>query len=223
MNDKSANFYLTTRQAAAELGVSLRTVQVWVERGRLEAWKTEGGHRRVSADSVRNLKAERVIEGSTAHPELEPAPVVVATPNLGLPPGTADRLKVLVIEDDKILTRLYKLTFATFPLPIDLVTAPNAIEGLLLLGKESPDLLITDVVMPGLDGYTMVKILCKSPYREGLEIVIVTGTPLADDIVLPELPSDIRVLPKPVPFPEIRRICEDILAQRKARLQPKIW
>ena len=115
--------------------------------------------------------------------------------------------------------RLYKLVLSRFPLPIDLVTAPNAIEGLLLLGRESPDLLITDVVMPGLDGYTMVKILCQSPFREGLEIVIVTGTPLAKEIQLPNLPADIRILPKPVPFPEIQRICESILTQRQAQLQ----
>ncbi|MBY0521377.1 MAG: helix-turn-helix domain-containing protein, partial [Sphingomonas sp.] len=45
--DTVSNAYCTTRDAAKILGVSVRSVQVWVEKGLLRAWKTEGGHRRV--------------------------------------------------------------------------------------------------------------------------------------------------------------------------------
>lgn len=214
MDKPSDSSCMTTREAAEALGVSLRTAQIWVERGLLKGWKTEGGHRRITAESVIRLKERRLMEGSvlSSSAALEgPAPPVALE--------LTERLKVLVIEDDKTLMRLYKLVLGNFPLPIDLVTAPNAVEGLLLLGRESPDLLITDILMPGLDGYTMVKILCQSPFREGLEIIIVSGTPLGKETSLPDLPSDIRILPKPVPFPEIQRICEGLLRERRAQLQ----
>lgn len=214
MDKPSDSSCMTTREAAEALGVSLRTAQMWVERGLLKGWKTEGGHRRITAESVIRLKERRLMEGSvlSSSAALEgPAPPVALE--------LTERLKVLVIEDDKTLMRLYKLVLGNFPLPIDLVTAPNAVEGLLLLGRESPDLLITDILMPGLDGYTMVKILCQSPFREGLEIIIVSGTPLGKETSLPDLPSDIRILPKPVPFPEIQRICEGLLRERRAQLQ----
>ncbi len=55
----------STREAAEILGVSLRTIQVWVDNGILDAWKTAGGHRRVSLRSVR-----RVMEGQ--YPEAGP-------------------------------------------------------------------------------------------------------------------------------------------------------
>jgi len=42
----------STREAAERLGVSLRTIQLWVDAGVLQAWKTAGGHRRVSRESV---------------------------------------------------------------------------------------------------------------------------------------------------------------------------
>ncbi|MGE5467624.1 MAG: EAL domain-containing protein [Ignavibacteria bacterium] len=53
----------STREAAELLGVSLRTVQLWVDSGILKAWKTAGGHRRISLESVRQAK-----EGSYARP-----------------------------------------------------------------------------------------------------------------------------------------------------------
>ena len=47
--------FCTTRDAANLLGVSVGTVKLWVERGLLQAWKTSGGHRRISRESVQRL------------------------------------------------------------------------------------------------------------------------------------------------------------------------
>lgn len=47
---------LTTRQAAAQLGVSLRTIQLRVEAGRLACYRTVGGHRRIHQSSIDALK-----------------------------------------------------------------------------------------------------------------------------------------------------------------------
>ena len=49
----------TTREAAKALGVALRTAQLWAETGRLRAWKTVGGHRRILVSSVHDLLQER--------------------------------------------------------------------------------------------------------------------------------------------------------------------
>lgn len=51
---------VSTREAAAILGVCVRTVQLWVESGRLQAWKTPGGHRRISRKSVEKELRSRV-------------------------------------------------------------------------------------------------------------------------------------------------------------------
>ncbi|MFM2407712.1 MAG: hypothetical protein RL358_454 [Pseudomonadota bacterium] len=58
MNARDAD-YCSTREASESLGISLRTVQLWVESGALQAWKTPGGHRRVSRASVRLMLQER--------------------------------------------------------------------------------------------------------------------------------------------------------------------
>lgn len=51
--------YLSTRQSAKYLQVSLGTVQKMVESGELLAWKTHGGHRRILASSLEQVLVRR--------------------------------------------------------------------------------------------------------------------------------------------------------------------
>jgi excisionase family DNA binding protein len=46
---------LTTREVAHRLGVSMRTVQLWVDAGTLAAGRTPGGHRRIRMSAVTAL------------------------------------------------------------------------------------------------------------------------------------------------------------------------
>ena len=54
----------TTSEAARRLGVSSTTVEVMVERGEVNAWRTRGGHRRISVDSVESIQRQRGIPGA---------------------------------------------------------------------------------------------------------------------------------------------------------------
>lgn len=64
---------LSTREAAERLGAALRTVQLWVEGGDLPAWKTAGGHRRISRTAVEQLIAERA-QALHSHSQRRSAP-----------------------------------------------------------------------------------------------------------------------------------------------------
>lgn len=59
----------TTSEAARRLGVSSTTVQVMVERGELKAWRTRGGHRRISLDSVDSVQRQRGVLGRGTRPK----------------------------------------------------------------------------------------------------------------------------------------------------------
>ena len=193
--------YCTTRKAAELLDVSLRTAQLWVESGLLEAWKTRGGHRRISITSVEKLLADKQDRSN----------LTVKEPS--------DRLKLLVAEDDSVLLKLYKLRIAHWGLPIEVMTATNGFDVLILIGRESPDLMVTDLNMPGLDGFKMVRLLESSPFREGMEIVVVTGLDEPEIAERGGIPDGIRIFPKPVPFSELRSICENLLARREKLLR----
>ncbi len=62
MNDK--NIYYSTRQTARILGLSVGTVQRMVSAGALEAYTTQGGHRRILASSVRHYCQARGVPGA---------------------------------------------------------------------------------------------------------------------------------------------------------------
>jgi excisionase family DNA binding protein len=207
--------YCTTREAAGRLGVSLRTAQLWSESGILEAWKTDGGHRRITLESIeRLLKVGR--HRSVSLPENNDAAADSnLSPTRSAPVGfQSDRLRVLVVEDDNVLLKLYRLRIAGWGLPVDLLTASNAYEALILVGKELPDLMITDLILPGLDGFDMVRTLSNSAYRDGMEIVVVTGLDQEGIEIRGGLPHGIGVLYKPIPFDTLRDISTTLLARR---------
>ena len=196
------NAFMTTREAADLLGVSLRTAQLWVENGQLEAWKTDGGHRRISRVSVRRLL------------ELDSQSAAVQ-PKSALPP---DHIKILVVEDDSILIKLYKTVMASWKMPLEVITAGNGIDALIRIGKDTPDLMITDLSMPNMDGIQLIRNLSASSYREGLEIVVVSGLDVAEIESRGGLPADIKTFTKPVPFKELKALVQNIVERREAYL-----
>jgi excisionase family DNA binding protein len=103
--------YCNTRQAAAMLGVSHRTVQLWVESGTLEAWKTAGGHRRIALVSI-----ERHVERRRQAMFERTAPA---------------RYRVLLMEDDAAALALYEEAMSGWDLPLDVVRAGNGFEALI--------------------------------------------------------------------------------------------
>jgi len=197
--------YCTTREAASLLGISVRTAQMWVESGKLQAWKTPGGHRRIPLESVRRLQsAERPLQPEKRTSQL------LTTPN------TAENLRVLVVEDDNLLLRLYKTHMSSWGLPLEVITARNGMEGLLLIGRTSPDLLISDLIMPAMDGFEMLRTLSRTSYRDGMEMVVVTSLDAEAIARAGGLPADIPVFRKPVQFAELRALCEKLLKSRAA-------
>lgn len=186
--------YCTTRQAAGWIGVSHRTVQMWVENGTLQAWKTAGGHRRIAVESVERLLSER----RTALAGV-PRPIPAARP---IAPAACTR-SVLIVDDDAILLRLYELEISTWGLDLAVRKASNGIEALIRIGEARPDILVSDLHMPGLDGFGMIRTLRNNPATASLPLVVVSGMDKPAVLAL-GLPEDVAYLTKPAPLAALR-------------------
>ena len=187
--------YLSTRQAALRLGVSLGTVQNMVESGALEAWKTAGGHRRIPVASVDALLARR----------------------RNLTPSAQEyggQIEILVAEDDLTLQMLYQMTVDSWNLPVKLRIVANGFDGLLQVGQHVPDILIADLMMPGMDGFEMIRRLRANTDLARMDIIVVSAID-RDEILERGLPSDITVFGKPIPFHEIKGFILGRLAARQ--------
>lgn len=205
MRKISANDELmTTREAGEVLGVAVRTIQLWVESGVLPAWRTAGGHRRIARSAVDKLMEERA-------KVLAPA----ASGATSAPPTPANALRLLLVEDDANLRLLFSMVVEGWNFPVELVTANNGFDGLIRIGKVQPDMVITDLNMPGMDGFQMVRALKKkdSGYEE-LNLVVVTALSKESIKDRGGLPAGIAVFQKPVDFGKLEILARKLLLQK---------
>ena len=181
------------------------TVQLWAESGLLQAWKTAGGHRRVIRESVEKLLHKPLAQT----PALARRDAAIEPPNVAMP-NAHRRLQLLVVEDDPNLLLLYEAHIASWPMAPQLVVANNAFVALMILGRTCPDLLITDLRMPGIDGFVMLNALRKAPEVSNTRIVVVTGMGRSEIEARGGLPPDVEILGKPIPFDRLQRIASEV-------------
>ncbi|HET7774284.1 MAG TPA: excisionase family DNA-binding protein [Burkholderiaceae bacterium] len=152
---------LTTVEAAQRLGLAVRSVQSMVDRGELQAWRTPGGHRRISRASV-----ERWLSGMH-----ETAP--------NRPDGAGKRAavgpRVLLIEDSAHFQNLIQLVVRQALPQAELAVAGDGVTGLVMYGRLDPDVLIVDILLPGIDGAALIASLRANPALARARLVVVTS------------------------------------------------
>lgn len=192
--------FCTTREAATKLGISIGTAQQWVEQGLLSAWKTEGGHRRVSRESIDKLLSVVPVTSLDSGPE-----------------AGAARLRILVVEDSSNLRRLYDVVISQWPMTPLVTVVDSAIKAIMLLEREPTDLLVLDLGLPGIDGFELVRILKSDKKHANLSIVVVSGMEQLEIMKRGGLPQDVMVFGKPVAFSKLLAVAEDIDARKNEK------
>jgi CheY-like chemotaxis protein len=84
-----------------------------------------------------------------------------------------ERPLVLVVDDDKQLVELLKDMLGSRK--IETATAANGLEGLEVAQERRPDLVILDVMMPGLDGYKTCAIMKDNPHLKPIPVLMFTA------------------------------------------------
>ena len=83
-----------------------------------------------------------------------------------------EKEKILIIEDDKAISKLYEKHLSSKDYAV--FTAFNGKEGLEKVKTVKPDLILLDIVMPIMDGITVLKNLKKNPEAKNIPVIMLT-------------------------------------------------
>jgi len=85
----------------------------------------------------------------------------------------AEKIRILLAEDSALARNLFKGILETRN--YEVLTAVDGNDALNVLKKNRVDLIITDIIMPGLDGYGLISKLKADPKYRKLPVIIVSG------------------------------------------------
>ncbi|SCK19995.1 excisionase family DNA-binding protein [Vogesella sp. LIG4] len=168
--------FVTTRQAAEVIGVSYTTIQRMVEQGLLKAWKTTGGHRRISRASLNAYitgKASRKLRS---------------------------QLLVYHVEKQEEKRQQLAQMLEAWKLPLQVRAFNDGISALVAIGQERPDVLIIDLLMPGVSAFDLLQLLQQPEHPlEGIDIVLTSD--MDNDMVQQwaSLPANVVFYGYPLP------------------------
>lgn len=88
--------------------------------------------------------------------------------------------KILLIEDDKFLRELIiqKLGKEGY----DVAEAPEGEAGLLKMKEEKPDLVLLDLILPGIDGFEVLSRMKKDAVLASIPVIILSNLGQRDDV-----------------------------------------
>lgn len=145
----------TTHEISKFCDVYPTTVIHWIEEGKLKAFITPGGHRRV--------KRSDLIALMTKH-------------NMPIPEelNTHDKFRVLAI-DDRVATLNMIKTILEAHGGIDVEIAKSGFEAGILIAEWMPDAVLLDILMPDMDGYEVARRLRQSEDTKNTPIIAITA------------------------------------------------
>src|SRR5262245_32651922 len=150
----AAKTIYTTHEVSRLLHVNPRSVINWIEQSLLQSYRTPGGHRRIRhEDLLAFLKKHHI-----------PTPSSLVS----------GQFKILIVDDDQEITDLIQ-AYLQRQGGFEIISAADGITALIEVGRAKPDLLILDILIPGVDGIEVCRrIKADSMNRAG--IIAVSGT-----------------------------------------------
>lgn len=115
--------------------------------------------------------------------------------------------KVLIVDDSP--TERFFLTDLLRKQGYEVITADNGEQGVAVAKSEKPDLILMDVVMPGLNGFQATRQLSRNPETQAIPVIMCTTKGQETDRVWGMRQGAVDYLVKPV-------VAEELLAKVKA-------
>ncbi|MGD8639483.1 MAG: response regulator [Gammaproteobacteria bacterium] len=188
MKKRKDKEYLTSLEIADLLMVTTATVRQWAQKGKLPAQITPGGHRRFYIKDVEHFAASMGIDIHARKGNKE--------------------TRILVVDDDSGMRNLV-VEFLENEIEGVLVdSASNGFEAGQKIVQFEPIIAIIDVMMPGINGVEVCKLVRANPDLRNIKIIAMTGY-FSDSNVSAVMDAGADVcLKKPLDFDELRNVLD---------------
>src|SRR2546425_2050141 len=161
MVEQSKTIY-TTHEVSRLLHVNPRSVINWIEQSLLPSYRTPGGHRRI--------RREDLLAFLRKHQIPTPASLVDG------------KFSVLIVDDEDEIVNILKTYFQRQG-GYEVSSASDGITALIEVGRVKPDLLILDIMIPGVDGVEVCRRI-KAASGNKTAIIAVSGMGESEDRIL---------------------------------------
>jgi excisionase family DNA binding protein len=151
-----ADSLLTSYQVGALLQVNPSSVNKWVKDGRIPAFRTPGGHRRIrAADLVAFLNEHKM-----------PVPTSLAQ---------ASRRRLLIVDDDPRQLESLQRLLKPYADRVEVLLVKDGVDALVQVGSFKPHLVVLDVYMPTMDGLEVCRRLKAGAETAQIGIIMASG------------------------------------------------
>lgn len=123
-------------------------------------------------------------------------------------------LRILVVEDNPLNLKLVRDVLTAYG--YDVVEAQTGEDGVALAGTCSPDLVLMDLQLPGIDGYEALRLLRQDPRLGGVPVVAVTAFAMKEDRERAAREGFDGYLGKPISVRELPSQVSDFLSNGRA-------
>ena len=90
------------------------------------------------------------------------------------------KVKILLIEDEEMLANMYEVKFQNEG--FEVVKALDGASGLEMSKSTNPDMILLDVIMPKMDGFSVLKSMREDPATKDLPVMLLTNLGQDEDI-----------------------------------------
>jgi len=121
--------------------------------------------------------------------------------------------RILVVDDEYLILSAYARVLRASG--YEVVSASRASKAQTLLQKHVIDVIVSDIIMPGMNGISFLELLCR--HWPEIPVILITGFPSLSSEQSLRRQGAFAYLPKPVSVPELRATIKDAVADGKRR------
>ena len=129
--------------------------------------------------------------------------------------------KVLIVDDDPSILKIASMRLRAEA--VEILTAGDGAEGLRLAREHRPAVVVLDLMMPKVHGFTVLQQIREDPALRQIKILVTSAKGYASDVErIQQLGAD-RYLRKPYDLQEFWEVVSELLGERKARFAVRFW